>query len=51
MALRLSQRGFGTVGEILHAPADLVMDMWAYADFTEAYEYTLNALNKKETAP
>lgn len=47
MAFRLSERGFGTVGEILHAPADLVMDLWHYHHFTMAYEAQAIALRRE----
>lgn len=35
MACRLSEKGMGTVNEILHTPADQAMDMWSYLIFRE----------------
>lgn len=49
MALVLSQRGIGTVGEILRMRTDLVLDAWGFVRFIDEYAETEEALNKKES--
>lgn len=45
MALILSERGFGSVQEILHARLDLALDMWNFRAFRIQQEETFAALN------
>lgn len=48
MALVLSERGVGTVPEILRMRTDLVMAAWDYATFRTEYDATEAELNKPD---
>jgi len=50
MALVLSERGVGTIAEILRSPTDHVLDQWAFMNFRNEYAETDAALNKKDDA-
>lgn len=49
MALVLSERGFGSVKEILSMRTDLVLDAWAFVNFRNQWSETEAAMNQKET--
>lgn len=49
MALVLSERGVGSVNEILRMRTDLVMDAWHFAEYRAEWAETEAALNRKES--